>query len=128
MEEYARQLGADCPFFIQNKPIFAEGTGNIFSPLNISLQDYKIVIVKPDIFISTKDTYAKVKPKRPSVPLVEIIGLPISEWKENLTNDFESGIFAKYPEIGEIKKRLYTDGAIYASMSGSGSAVYGVFG
>ena len=127
MEVYAGRIGADCPFFIQNKPVYAEETGNVFSPVDISLRDYKIVIMKPDIFVSTKDAYAKVKPKRPSVPLVDIIRLPVNEWKNHLINDFEHEVFARYPEIGEIKQRMYDDGAIYASMSGSGSAVFGVF-
>ena len=127
MEEYAGRIGADCPFFIQNKPVFAEGTGNIFSPVNISLQDYKIVVVKPDISVSTKEAYAQVNPNKPVIPLKEIISLPINEWKNFLVNDFEPGIFAQYPEIKKVKEQLYADGAIYASMSGSGSAVFGIF-
>jgi len=127
MEEYAGRIGADCPFFIQNKPVFAEGTGNVFSPVNISLQDYRIVIEKPSVSVSTQEAYAKIKPKQPAIPLREIINLPVSEWKGNLINDFEPGVFALYPEIKELKERFYTEGAIYASMSGSGSAVFGIF-
>ena len=128
MEEYARQIGADCPFFIQNKPVFAEGTGNIFSPVTISLQAYHLVVVKPPVSVSTKEAYAQVEPQQPPVPLKEIIRLPVNEWKNHLVNDFEPGVFAQYPEIGEIKRRLYAEGALYASMSGSGSAVFGIFG
>jgi len=127
METYARQLGADCPFFIQNKPVFAEGTGDVFSQVNISLQSYKIVIEKPSVSVSTKEAYAQVKPQQPAVPLKEIINLPVNEWKNYLTNDFEPEVFALYPEIKEIKQRMYADGAVYASMSGSGSAVFGIF-
>ena len=127
METYAAQIGADCPFFIQNKPVLAEGTGNIFSPVTISLQDYYLVIVKPSVSVSTKEAYAQVKPQQPIVPLKETICLPINEWKNHLTNDFESGIFAQYPKIGDIKQRLYAEGALYAGMSGSGSAVFGIF-
>jgi len=127
MEEYALQIGADCPFFIQNQPVFAEGTGSVFSPVNVSLQGYRLVIVKPDVSVSTKDAYAQVKPQQPAVSLKEIINLPVNEWKNHLINDFESGVFARYPEIGEIKQRLYAEGALYASMSGSGSAVFGIF-
>ena len=127
MESYARQLGADCPFFIQNKPVFAEGTGNVFSPVNISLDAYKIAIKNPSVSVSTKEAYAKVKPQQPSVPLKEIICLPIKEWKNHLVNDFEPGVFAQYSEIAEIKQQMYAEGAIYASMSGSGSAVFGIF-
>jgi len=127
MENYARQIGADCPFFIQNKPVFAEGTGSVFSPAKILLRGYYLVVVKPDISVSTQKAYAQVTPQQPAVPLKEIIRLPINEWKNHLFNDFEPGVFAQYPEIKEIKQRLYAEGAIYASMSGSGSAVFGIF-
>ena len=127
MEEYAGQIGADCPFFIQNKPVFAEGTGTVFSTVTISLQTCRLVVVKPTVSVSTQEAYAQVKPQQPAVPLKEIIRLPINEWKNHLVNDFESGVFARYPEIGEIKQRLYAEGALYASMSGSGSAVFGIF-
>ena len=127
MEAYAIQIGADCPFFIQNQPVFAEGTGNVFSPVNLSLQGYRLVIVKPDVSVSTKEAYAQVKPQQPAVSLKEIIRLPINEWKNHLNNGFEPGVFAQYPEIEEAKQRLYAEGAIYASMSGSGSAVFGIF-
>lgn len=127
MEAYAGRIGADCPFFIQNKPVFAEGIGSIFSPATISLQTYHLVVVKPSAFVSTKEAYAQVKPQQPAVPLKEIICLPVNEWKNHLINDFEPGVFARYPEIGEIKQQLYAEGALYASMSGSGSAVFGIF-
>ena len=127
MEDYAGRIGADCPFFIQNKPVFAEGSGNVFSPVTVSLQDYNLVIAKPSVSVSTKEAYAKIKPQHPKVSLKEIIRLPIEEWKSRLFNDFEPGVFTQYPEIGEIKQRLYDEGALYASMSGSGSAVFGIF-
>ena len=127
MEKYAGRIGADCPFFIQNKPVFAEGKGNIFSSVSISLQDYKIIIKKPSVSVSTKEAYAQVKPQQPAVPLRKIIKLPIAEWKNNLINDFEPGVFAQYPEIEALKQQFYSEGAVYASMSGSGSAVFGIF-
>ncbi|MDR3217961.1 MAG: 4-(cytidine 5'-diphospho)-2-C-methyl-D-erythritol kinase [Dysgonamonadaceae bacterium] len=127
LEEYAGHIGADCPFFIQNKPVFAEGTGNIFSPLNLSLHGYFLVLVKPAISVPTRESYALVKPGQPDLPLSEVIRLPVNEWKGKLVNDFEASVFAAYPEIGAIKRKLYATGAIYASMSGSGSAVYGIF-
>jgi len=127
MEKYAGRIGADCPFFIQNKPVFAEGTGNVFSPAAISLQDYRLVVVKPSVSVSTKEAYAQVKPCLPAVPLKDIIDLPLKEWKNRLVNDFEDGVFALYPEIAEIKQRMYAEGAVYASMTGSGSAVFGIF-
>jgi 4-diphosphocytidyl-2-C-methyl-D-erythritol kinase len=127
MEAYAGRMGADCPFFIQNKPVFAEGTGTVFSPVTISLQNYRIAIVKPSVSVSTKDAYTQVKPKQPTVPLKDIIRLPVNEWRNHLINDFEPGVFALYPEIAGLKQKLYAEGALYASMTGSGSAVFGIF-
>jgi len=127
METFACRIGADCPFFIQNKPVFAEGTGNVFSPAAISLQGYHLLIVKPSVSVSTKEAYKWVKPQQPAVSLKEIIRMPVNEWKNHLFNDFEEGVFAQYPEVGEIKQRLYAEGALYVSMSGSGSAVFGIF-
>ena len=127
MQNYAVQIGADCPFFINNTPVFATGIGNIFTPIELSLHGKTIILVKPDIFVSTRDAYALVKPIPAAIPLTEAIKQPISEWKQIITNDFEKSVFAKYPEIAAIKDKLYDMGALYASMSGSGSAVYGIF-
>lgn len=127
MQNYAVQIGADCPFFINNTPVFATGIGNIFTPIEFNLHGKTIILVKPDIFVSTRDAYALVKPSPAAIPLTEAIKQPISEWKQIITNDFEKSVFAKYPEIAAIKDKLYDMGAIYASMSGSGSAVYGIF-
>ena len=127
MQNYAVQIGADCPFFINNTPVFATGIGNIFTPIEFSLHGKNIILVKPDIFVSTRDAYALVKPSPAAIPLTEAIKQPISEWKQFITNDFEKSVFAKYPEIAAIKDKLYDMGALYASMSGSGSAVYGIF-
>ena len=127
MEEYAAILGADCAFFIQNKPVFASGIGNIFESINLSLKGYYIVLVKPDIFVSTKDAFANIVPMHPNHSLKEIIRMPIETWRATMKNDFETSVFQKYPEIAAIKDKLYDMGAIYASMSGSGSAVYGIF-
>jgi 4-diphosphocytidyl-2-C-methyl-D-erythritol kinase len=127
MEEYAAILGADCAFFIQNKPVFASGIGNIFENINLSLKGYYIVLVKPDIFVSTKDAFAHITPMRPSQSLKEIICMPVETWRATMKNDFEESVFKKYPEIAAIKDKLYDMGAIYASMSGSGSSVFGIF-
>lgn len=127
MQNYAVQIGADCPFFINNTPVFATGIGNIFTPIELSLHGKTIILVKPDIFVSTRDAYALVTPCLAAIPLTEAIKQPISEWKQIITNDFEKSVFAKYPEIAAIKDKLYDMGALYASMSGSGSAVYGIF-
>ena len=127
MEEYAAILGADCAFFIQNKPVFASGIGNIFEPINLSLKGYYIVLVKPDIFVSTKDAFANISPQKPQQSLKEIIRMPIETWRATMKNDFEDSVFQKFPEIAAIKDKLYDMGAIYAAMSGSGSSVFGIF-
>lgn len=127
MEKYATQLGADCAFFIKNQPVFASGIGEIFEPIELSLKGYHIVLVKPDIFVSTRDAFSQIKPERPAVSLKEIVKQPIESWKGSIKNDFESSVFQKFPEIAAIKDELYDLGAVYAAMSGSGSAVYGIF-
>ena len=127
MEEYAAQLGADCAFFVQNAPVFASGIGNVFEPVEFSMAGHYIVVVKPDVFVSTRDAFSRIKPHHPEVSLKEVIKRPISEWKGCMVNDFEGSVFALYPEIAAIKDRMYDLGAVYAAMSGSGSAVYGLF-
>ncbi|MBQ0045900.1 MAG: 4-(cytidine 5'-diphospho)-2-C-methyl-D-erythritol kinase [Prevotellaceae bacterium] len=127
MEEYSARLGADCAFFIQNKPVFATGIGNIFHPIDINLQYKQLVLVKPDIFVSTKDAYAKVNVHRPEQSLPELLSQPIETWKDTVVNDFEESVFSKFPEIAAIKDKMYDLGAVYASMSGSGSSVFGIF-
>jgi 4-diphosphocytidyl-2-C-methyl-D-erythritol kinase len=127
LEEQAALIGADCPFFIQNKPVFAEGTGTIFSDINISLAGYYLCLVTPDIHVSTQEAYAGVKPQSPQESIRDIIREPVDTWKNRLVNDFESPIFARFPEIGTIKQKMYDQGAVYASMSGSGSSVFGIF-
>lgn len=127
LEEYAARLGADCAFFIRNAPTYAEGIGNIFSPVSLSLQGYRLWLVKPDIFVSTRDAFSQIKPRHPEKSLKEIIQLPVEEWKKYMVNDFEESVFPQFPAIGEIKEEMYRQGAVYASMSGSGSSVYGLF-
>ena len=127
MEDYCSQLGADCPFFIQDKPVFATGIGNVFHPVEVNLKYKQLVLVKPDIFVSTKDAYAKVKVQRPKKQLPELLAQPIETWKDTVVNDFEASVFSKYPEIAAIKDQMYDLGAVYASMSGSGSSVFGIF-
>lgn len=127
MEEYSSRLGADCPFFIKNQPVFATGIGNEFHPLDLSLKGKVLILVKPDVFVSTKDAYALVQPKEPEAPLTELLKQPLETWKDYVVNDFEKSVFAKYPEIACIKDKMYDLGAVYASMSGSGSSVYGIF-
>ena len=127
LEDYAATLGADCAFFIKNTPTYAEGIGNIFSPIELSLKGYRIMIVKPDVFVSTREAFANIRPHRPEYPVREVIRRPVAEWKDTLINDFEASVFPQYPVIGEIKEELYHQGAIYASMSGAGSSVFGLF-
>lgn len=127
MERRLSGLGADCAFFVRNQPVFATGIGNIFSPCNLSLKGWTLILVKPDIFVSTKEAYAGITPHYPDRCVTDITQNPVDEWKDTLTNDFEEGIFKLYPAISDFKSRLYHLGAFYASMSGSGSSVFGLF-
>jgi 4-diphosphocytidyl-2-C-methyl-D-erythritol kinase len=127
LELYASRIGADCAFFIRNKPVFATGIGNIFTEVDLNLAGYSWVLVKPDIHVSTAQAYANVVPAKPAVSLTEIIRKPLSSWKDYMKNDFEPSVFRQFPQIATIKQKLYEDGAIYASMSGSGSSVFGIF-
>jgi 4-diphosphocytidyl-2-C-methyl-D-erythritol kinase len=124
---YAKALGSDCPFFIINKPCFAMGRGEMLEPVNLNLSAYKFLLINPQIHINTKDTFEKLIPAVSAKSIKEIIQQPVTAWKEELKNDFEKPVVEKYPEIEAIKKKLYESGAVYASMSGSGSTVYGIF-
>ena len=127
LKEYAAELGSDCPFFILNKPCFATSRGEVMEEIDLDLSNYQFVIVNPGIHINTGDTFLKLKPAIPDRSIKEIISQPIESWKIELQNDFEKVVFKQYREIVDIKDNLYTSGAIYASMSGSGSTVYGIF-
>jgi 4-diphosphocytidyl-2-C-methyl-D-erythritol kinase len=127
LETMAAQLGADCPFFVRNRPVFASGTGNIFEPAGLSLKGFRLCLITPGIAVSTAEAYAAVTPQRPATSLKEIIRLPVSEWRGRMINDFEPSVFARYPALAAIRQSLYDAGAVYASMSGSGSSVYGLF-
>ncbi|PZX20745.1 4-diphosphocytidyl-2-C-methyl-D-erythritol kinase [Breznakibacter xylanolyticus] len=127
LEEMAAHLGADCAFFIENKPAFGTGIGNILEPTMVSLKGYYLALVIPPIHVSTPDAYRYVKPAIPKIPLKEAILCPIETWKDTVVNDFEMSVFQKFPEIANVKAFLYEQGAVYASMSGSGAAVFGIF-
>ena len=127
LQQYAQQMGSDCSFFLGNSPAYATGRGEIMESYPISLKGYSLVLVKPNIHVSTADAYAGIAPKQPEKQLKEILRLPPEKWKDILVNDFEKTIFNKFPEIGEIKSRMYDSGAVYACMSGSGSSVFGIF-
>lgn len=127
LERLAAQIGADCPFFIQNKPVFATGIGNEFHPISFSLAGYYLVLVKSPIHVSTPDAFRNIAPKAAPFNLKSINTIPIEEWKHCVINDFEKSVFIQYPDIEMIKYNLYEQGALYASMSGSGSSVFGIF-
>lgn len=123
----ASTVGADCPFFIYNTPMLATGIGDIFTPADIDLSDYCIAIVKPHASVSTREAYSGVTPRLPSLPLDMALAMPVESWRDNVANDFEESIFPSHPEISEVKSMLYDLGAVYASMSGSGASVFGLF-
>lgn len=127
LEEYAARIGADCAFFIRNAPAYATGIGNVLTPTACSFAGYTLVLVKPEIHISTKEAYSLVRPAAPETPLTEIIQKPVEEWKGLMKNDFEKSVFAAHPSMEKIKEKLYAMGAVYASMSGSGSSFFGIF-
>lgn len=129
LQEYAASLGADCAFFIDSEPAFATGIGSCLSPIDMgtTLTDCHVIIIKPSIAISTKNAYAHIHPHHPDKCCRDIINQPMETWKHELTNDFEEQAFKDYPELQNIKNCLYEHGAIYAQMSGSGSAMFGIF-
>lgn len=130
MERYAAQLGADCAFFITSTTSYATGKGEILEPADDeagNLDGYYITIVKPDVAVSTAEAYAGITPQKPRKCCRDIVRQSIETWKDELHNDFEPVVFAKYPELARIKQQLYDNGALYAQMSGSGSAIFGIF-
>jgi 4-diphosphocytidyl-2-C-methyl-D-erythritol kinase len=127
MKQIAANLGSDCSFFIENTPVFATSKGDMFENIKFDLSNYHIVLSKPDLHISTPEAFSMIIPKCAPFLLKEISVAKISEWKDYVSNDFEKVVFNKFPEIKAIKEKMYEAGAVYASMSGSGSAVYGIF-
>jgi 4-diphosphocytidyl-2-C-methyl-D-erythritol kinase len=125
--EYSAVLGSDCPFFILNKPVFATGRGDIMNEINLNVKGMSLLLVKPPLEVSTASAFQNVVPRKPDISLSELINLPVQDWKNNIINQFESSVFPQYPEIANIKAQLYNMGAVYASMSGSGSCVFGLF-
>ena len=125
---YASRLGSDCAFFIYNRPMIGEGRGEILAEYEIDLSEYDLQVLTPKgIAVSTKDAYGGIRPHLPEVPLREALAMPVDEWDGVLVNDFEETVFAKYPELAAIKRSLYDSGAVYASMSGSGSALFALY-
>ncbi len=124
---YAARLGADCAFFIKAQPAYAEGIGEKLQPISIDLSGYKMLVVRPNIPVSTKEAFSLITPQVPKKNCLDIVRQPIETWKDELVNDFERSVFAIHPEIGRLKEMMYEQGAIYAAMSGSGSSVFGLF-
>jgi 4-diphosphocytidyl-2-C-methyl-D-erythritol kinase len=127
LESIALELGSDCPFFIRNSPQFAKGRGELMDPIDLDLSNYRIEVVCPKVHVSTRAAFSRVVAKPASFDLRRLPEIPVEEWKNVLKNDFEESVFQQFPEIEWAKREMYSRGAVYASMSGSGSAVYGVF-
>ena len=127
LENYASRLGSDCAFFIRNRPAFASGKGDVLEDMALELDEYEIVIVKPDCKVSTAEAYAGISPAKAVFNLRELNLLPLTAWRKQVKNDFETTVFAKYPAIRKVKEELYNRGALYASMTGSGAGVFGIF-
>ena len=124
MIDYAARLGADCAFFILNRPCYAEGIGEKLQPIDLDLKGWYLSLVRPDIPVSTREAFALIKPHHPEVNCREVVKQPVESWRGALVNDFEGSVFAVHPELGAVKDRLYELGATYAAMSGSGSTLF----
>lgn len=127
MIQYATRLGADCPFFIVSRPCYAEGIGERLQPISLDLSGWHIGVVRPDIPVPTKEAFSHIHPHYPAKNCRNVVLQPVETWKDDLVNDFEESVFALHPEIGQVKEQLYKMGATYAAMSGSGSALFGLF-
>lgn len=127
LAKQAARLGADCAFFIYNTPMKATGIGDILCPAEVRLQGKTLLLVKPDVSVPTAEAYSMVKPRKSETDIISILNSPVATWHNTLKNDFETSVFAKHPELATIKAQIYEKGAIYASMSGSGSSIFGIF-
>ncbi|MCF0197968.1 MAG: 4-(cytidine 5'-diphospho)-2-C-methyl-D-erythritol kinase [Bacteroidaceae bacterium] len=127
MEKCVGRLGADCPFFIRCTPVYATGTGNVFTPIDLDLSGMFLVLIKPDDFVSTKEAYANITPHKGDILLGELQREQLHRWPDMVRNDFEDSVFPAHPTVAHIKQQLYKVGARYACMSGSGSSVFGLF-
>lgn len=127
LRELALQLGSDCPFFIENRPSLAYGRGELLKPYNLNLTGFHLIVIKPKVNIPTAEAFKHIGIGKPEVSLEEAVRLPVDKWKDTIFNVFEDYAFSKYPQLKEIKEKLYNAGALYASMSGSGSAIYALF-
>lgn len=128
LAQYASRLGSDCPFFVYDRPMIGTGRGEILEPFDIDLSGYDIKVAVPEgVHVSTKEAYAGIAPSEEGESVRELLKLPVALWKGRLVNDFEASVFPHHPEIGSLKENFYSEGAIYSSMTGSGSAVFGIF-
>ena len=127
MIDYAARLGADCAFFILNRPCYAEGIGEKLEPIALDLSGWYLAVVRPDIPVPTKEAFSLITPQHPAENCRDIVMQPVETWRDRLTNDFERSVFTLHPEIAAIKEKLYDLGAVYAAMSGSGSSLFGLF-
>lgn len=127
MERLVSKLGADCPFFVNPRPLYAEGIGDVFTPIALDLSGWYLMLVKPEVHVSTREAYAGVHPHQPAYSLLDVVKQPVGAWASRMINDFEESIFFNHPLLSEIKEELYRQGAAYASMSGSGSTIFGLF-
>lgn len=127
LAELAETLGSDCPFFLNKEPMMMEGRGEILTPVHLNLAGLFLVLLFPEIHISSAEAYRGVKPAVPDHLVSELIQKPVSHWKGLIKNDFENSVFIKYPRLNDLKQKLYESGALYASLSGSGSSLYGLF-
>ncbi|MDO7853227.1 4-(cytidine 5'-diphospho)-2-C-methyl-D-erythritol kinase [Hymenobacter convexus] len=127
LEKYARRLGSDCAFFIRNKPVLAVEKGDVFEEINLNLAGTACVVVYPNLHIGTAEAYSRIVPQQPQFPLREAIAQSMNTWRGTVSNDFETALTPAHPVLAEIKQQLYEAGATYASLSGSGSAVYGLW-
>jgi 4-diphosphocytidyl-2-C-methyl-D-erythritol kinase len=127
LKNYASDLGSDCAFFVDNIPSKASGRGEVLEPVEVNISGLHLLLVKPDIHVSTKEAYGGIVPQIPDLSVSDIMKLPIDKWKDRLQNDFEKSIFPRHPAIAQIKEKMYEQGALYSSMSGSGATVFGLF-
>jgi 4-diphosphocytidyl-2-C-methyl-D-erythritol kinase len=127
LADIAATLGSDCSYFIYNTAMIGSGRGELLTPLHLDLSNYHIAIIKPSTYVSTAKAYSLITPNIPEKSIEDLLALPIAEWKQNIVNDFEAPIVAAFPELNGIKEQLYNAGAVYASMSGSGSSFFGIF-
>ncbi|SDC18016.1 4-diphosphocytidyl-2-C-methyl-D-erythritol kinase [Williamwhitmania taraxaci] len=127
LKEMAGLLGSDCPFFIDNRPAIAQGKGEILEPVSLALKGYHLVLVNPGVHVSTKEAYSCVRPRKHETSLLSLIAEPVHRWQGLISNDFEESVFQAHPVVAQLKQEILNNGAIYASMSGSGSSVFGLF-